>query len=150
MCRRTVRYGSYISFLYTSPENGWSHIRHARCCHIHVQRTYKLDRYAVLRILDVYPGSEFFPSRIGIRIFPIPDTGSEFLPSWICIKKLKILTQKTVSKLSRNTIRAVSCRIRILIFSPSRNPRSKRHRFPDPQHCRRYVPVVDTMTRIII
>jgi hypothetical protein len=41
--------------------------------------------YPVLRIRDVYPGADFFPSRILI------------FPSRICIS---ILTQKMVSKLS--------------------------------------------------
>jgi hypothetical protein len=74
---------------------------------------------AVLRIRDVYPGSEFFPSRI--RIFPVPYPGS-------ASKNLSILTQKIVIS-SRKYDPDCSSRIRI--------PESKRHRIsdPDPQHC---------------
>jgi hypothetical protein len=71
---------------------------------------FRLDRrgnYAVLRIRDVYSGSR-------IRIFSIPDPGSEFFHDPGC-----------------------SSRIRILTFYPSRIPiqGSKRHRIPDPEHC---------------
>jgi hypothetical protein len=47
----------------------------------------------VLRIRNVYPDSEFFPSRIRIRIFSILDPGS-------ASKNLSNLTQKIVPKLS--------------------------------------------------
>ncbi len=65
---------------------------------------------AVLRIQDVYPGSEFFPSRIHIK---------EFNP-----KKWFLSSRKYDS--------GSSSRNRILIFYPSRIPGSKRHRLPDP------------------
>jgi hypothetical protein len=51
---------------------------------------------AVLRIRDVYPGSEFFPSRI-------QDQKNSWIPgsrSGSASKILSILTQKIVSKLS--------------------------------------------------
>jgi hypothetical protein len=50
-----------------------------------------LCRYAVLRIQDVYPGSESFPSRISDPNFFHPGSSS---------KNLSILTTKMVSKLS--------------------------------------------------
>jgi hypothetical protein len=65
---------------------------------------------AVLRIQDVYPGSEFFPSRIRIK---------EFNP------------KKMVSKLSEYDSGS-SSGIRILICYPSRMSGSKRYRLPDP------------------
>jgi hypothetical protein len=43
--------------------------------------------FAVLRIRDVYPGSDFFPSRIPDQNFSIPDPGS-------ASKNLGILTQE--------------------------------------------------------
>jgi hypothetical protein len=58
----------------------------------------------VLRIRDVYPGSEFFPSRIRIKEFKhrigIPDPDPDFLP----------------------------------IPVPGSREGSKRHRIPDPEH----------------
>ncbi len=65
---------------------------------------------AVLRIQDVYPGSEFFPFRIRIK---------EFNP-----KKWFLSSRKYDS--------GSSSWIPILIFYPSRIPGSKRHRLPDP------------------
>ena len=76
-----------------------------------------LGMAAVLRIRDVYPGSEFFPSRIRF-------------------KELKYLNPTIVSKLSEILYDpGCSSRIRILIFSHpgSRIQLSKRHRIPDPQ-----------------
>ncbi len=69
-------------------------------------RQAKTLKQAVLRIRDVYPSSQ-------IRIFSIPDPGSEFFPfripdpgkdSRIRIRKknLSILTQKIVSELSES------------------------------------------------
>ncbi len=69
----------------------------------------------VLRIRDVYPGSR-------IRLFSIPDPGSELSPSRtrIRIKELSILTpQKMVS---RKYDPGCSSRIRMLTFYPSRIP----------------------------
>jgi hypothetical protein len=47
-----------------------------------------------MRIRDVYPGSEFFPSRI--QIYSIPDPGSKFFPtgSRIHIKEFKYFNPK--------------------------------------------------------
>jgi hypothetical protein len=45
---------------------------------------------AVLRIRDVYPGSEFFPSRIGF--FSIPDTGMKNMHKTCAIKKARKLS----------------------------------------------------------
>jgi hypothetical protein len=47
---------------------------------------------SVLRIRDVYPGSEFFPSRI--RIFSIPDPNFFHTRSWIRINEFKYLNPK--------------------------------------------------------
>jgi hypothetical protein len=81
----------------------------------------------VLRIRDVYPGSEIIPSRIPdknffrpasrIQIFSIPDTDS-------ASKNLSILTQN-------NGFKRTS-RIRILIFYPSRIPDPGVKKAPDP------------------
>jgi hypothetical protein len=58
---------------------------------------------AVLRIRDVYPGSEFFPFRIPERNFFIPDPGSKRFPDpHPHQRNLIILTQKMVSKLSES------------------------------------------------
>jgi hypothetical protein len=73
---------------------------------------------AVLRIRDVHPGSEFFPSRI---------QGQKDSKS--ASKNLCILTQKLFQS-SRKCDPGCSSRIRILIFYPSRIPGSKRP--PDP------------------
>jgi hypothetical protein len=57
----------------------------------------------VLRIREVYPGSEFFPSRIPDPNFSIPDPGSEFFPSRIPDPHQRIKAfspPKIVSKLS--------------------------------------------------
>ncbi len=73
-----------------------------------------------------------------ILIFSIPD------PNFFCLgsapKNLSILTQKLFLS-SRKYDPGCSSRIRIIIFSPSRIPRSKRHRIPDPnpQHCGYFV-----------
>ncbi len=61
-----------------------------------------LLRHAVLRIRDVYSGSDFFPSRI-------------WDPDRIRIKEFKILTHKTFPS-SRKYDPKCSSRIRILIF----------------------------------
>jgi hypothetical protein len=63
-----------------------------------------IHKNTVLRIRDVYPGSEFFPSRIRIKEFKhrigIPDPDPDFLP----------------------------------IPVPGSREGSKRHRIPDPEH----------------
>jgi len=78
-------------------------------------RTYSYKRVAqlVLRIRDVYPGSDFFPSRI--RIVSILDPGS-------ASKNLSILTKKKWFLSSRKYDPGCSSRIRILTFYPSRIP----------------------------
>ncbi len=70
----------------------------------------------------VYPGSEFFPSRIPIFSTPDRDPGS-------ASKNLCILTQKMVSQLSEIWS---GSRIWILIFYPSRIPYPGVKRAPDP------------------
>ncbi len=70
------------------------------------------------------PDPTFFHPRSRIQIFSIPDPGSTS-------KNLSILTQKIVLLL-RKYDPGRSSRIRILIFYPSRIPRIKRHRIPDP------------------
>jgi hypothetical protein len=69
----------------------------------------------MLRIRDVYLGSEFFPSRNRIKEF-------------------KYFNQKIVARIYDP---GFSSRIRILIFYASRIQFTKRHRIPDPdpQHC---------------
>jgi hypothetical protein len=67
-----------------------------------------------MRILDVYPGSEFFPSRLTsegsvmriLDVYPdpnffIPDPGSEYFPHrpGSASKNFSIVTPKIVSKL---------------------------------------------------
>ncbi len=78
----------------------------------------------------MYPGSEFFPSRI--LICSIPDPGS-------ASKILSILTQKMVS--SRSKIWSgffISDPDPDFIPIPDPGSRgSKRHRIPDPQHCKK-------------
>jgi hypothetical protein len=74
---------------------------------------------AVLRIRDVYPGSDFFF---------VPDPR-------IRIKEFKFFIPKKWFLWSRKYDPGCSSRIRILTFHPSRIQRSKRHRIPDPQHC---------------
>ncbi len=73
----------------------------------------------MLRIRNVYLGSEFFPSRI--QIFSIPDPGSAFR-----IKEFKYFNPKQMVSKKSETIRVVhpgsGSRIRILIFYPSRIP----------------------------
>ncbi len=69
----------------------------------------------MLRIQDVYPGSDFFPYRI--QIFSNSDPGS-------ASKNLSILTQKYDQ--------GCSSRIRILIFYPSRIPDPGVKTAPDP------------------
>ncbi len=81
---------------------------------------------AVLRIRDVYPGSDFFPS--GIRTVSIPDTGS-------ASKNLSILTPKKPKKWvlsSRKYDPGCSSRIRMLTFYPSRIPDPGVKKAPDP------------------
>jgi hypothetical protein len=50
------------------------------------------DFLAVLRIRDVHPGSDFFPSQIPDPNFSIPDPGS-------ASKNLGVVTKKLISKL---------------------------------------------------
>ena len=67
----------------------------------------------MLRIRDVYPGSDFFPSRI--RTVSIPDPGS-------ASKNLSILTPKKTKKWfpsSRKYDPGCSSRIQMLTFYPS-------------------------------
>jgi hypothetical protein len=74
--------------------------------------------HAVLRIRDVYPGSEYFPSRIqGLKDSRIR----------IRIKEFKYIKQK---ERSRNYDPGCSSRIRILIFLPIPDPRVEKA--PDP------------------
>jgi hypothetical protein len=91
-------------------------------------RPYLLKRYPVLLDSVADPGC-FFPSRV--RIVFIPDPG-------IPIKEFKYfnLSQKYGSFLNSRKYDP-GCSSRILIFYPSRIPRSKRHWNPDPvpQHC---------------
>ncbi len=107
----------------------------------------QLHRYLVLRIRDVYPGSR-------IRIFSIPDPGYrvEKIPdpgSGTASKNLSILTQKLFLN-SWKYYPGCSSRIRILIVYPSRipDPGVKRHRTPDPQHCRYLVFIVLCLIRV--
>jgi hypothetical protein len=94
----------------------------------------------VLRIRDVYPGSR-------IRLFSIPDPGSELFPSRIrtvsipdpgsSSKNLSILTPKKANKWflsSKKYDPGYSSRIPDpdADFLPSRIPGSKRHPIPDP------------------
>jgi hypothetical protein len=51
----------------------------------------------VLRIRDVYPGSEIFPSRIPDEKIPDPGSVSSY-------KIISIFSTKTVSKLSENDL----------------------------------------------
>jgi hypothetical protein len=74
-------------------------------------RVYK----TVLRIRDVYPGSR-------IRLFSIPDPGSELFPSRIRIKEFDYFNPKKWFLSSRKYDPSCSSRIRILTFYPSRIP----------------------------
>jgi hypothetical protein len=78
------------------------------------------EKNTTLRIQDVYPGSDFFPSRIQIVSIPNPGSAS---------KNKSILTQKNGFQALGNMIRVVrpGYRIRILTFYPSRIPGA-----PDP------------------
>jgi hypothetical protein len=78
-------------------------------------------RRTVLRIRHVYPGSDFFPSRIPDPNFFHPGSTS---------KNLNILTPKNFLS-SRKYDTGCSSRIRNLIFYPSR--------IRDPQYCRRII-----------
>ncbi len=92
------------------------------------------------RIRDVYPGSDFFPSRI-------PDPNCLHPGSRILIKEFKYFnpqkSKKMVSKLLKNLIRVVhpGSRIRMLTFSHPgsriQGSKSTQSRIPDPdpQHC---------------
>ncbi len=95
----------------------------------------------MLRIRDVYPGSDFFLSRI-------PDLGSEFFHpgSRIRIKEFKYFNPKKCFIISRklgNMVRVFHPGSRsgssLFIHPGSRIHGSKRHRIPDPgsgsQHC---------------
>ncbi len=87
---------------------------------------------AVLRILDVYPGSQ-------IRLFSIPDLNFFHPRSRIHMKEFKNFNPKNCCLSSRKYDPGCSSRIRIMIFThpESRIQGSKRHRIldPDPQHC---------------
>ncbi len=69
--------------------------------------------FAVLRIRDVYPRSNFFPSRI--RIFSIPDPHQSI---WVLILPKKWF----LSSRNRKYVLGCSSRIRILAFFASRIP----------------------------
>jgi hypothetical protein len=85
---------------------------------------------AVLRIREVYPGSEFFLSRIQGQRIRIPDSDPHQ-------RITVILTQKKISKLSENMIRDVHPGSGSWFFTHtgSRIQGSKRPRIPEPQHC---------------
>ncbi len=73
--------------------------------------------HTVLRIRDVYPGSEFFhPKTTKSRVKKNPDPGSG-----TASKNLSILTQKLFLS-SRKYNRGCSSRIRILFFLPIPDP----------------------------
>ncbi len=78
----------------------------------------------VLRIRDVYPGSEFFQSRIPAdesRVKNIPGSRVKNIPgSRIRIKELKYFNPKKMFPSSWKYDPKCSSRIRILIFYPSR------------------------------
>jgi hypothetical protein len=59
----------------------------SRASILFLSRLYMLPRYAVLRIRDVYPGSDFFHPGSRIRKVSIPDPGSSS-------KNFSILTSK--------------------------------------------------------
>jgi hypothetical protein len=83
---------------------------------------------AVLRIRDVYPGSEFFPiPDPESRVKKISDPGSGSASK----SNLSILTQKIVSKLSE-IWSGMIIPDPDLDFLPIPDPGSKRHRIPDP------------------
>ncbi len=87
----------------------------------------------MLRIRDVFPGSEFSISDPGSKRFRILNPAPH--------KRIEVfLTQKLVSKALGNMIRDVhlGSRMGILNFYPSWIQGSKRHRIPDPvpQHCK--------------
>jgi hypothetical protein len=73
-------------------------------------------------VRDVYPGSDFFPSRI--RTVTVPDPGSA--------SKFQLFNPKKWFLSSRKYDPGCSSRIRMLNFYPSRIQGSKRHRIPDP------------------
>ncbi len=83
--------------------------------------------FSVLGIRNVYPRSDFFPSRI--RIFSIPDPGSSS-------KNLSILTQKNGFSALGNLVRVVHTPDPDPDFWPthrgSRIQGSERHRIPGP------------------
>jgi hypothetical protein len=56
------------------------------------ERSYFTQYFAVWRIRDVYPGSR-------IRLFSIPDPGSELSPSRILIKEFKYFNPKKSKKM---------------------------------------------------
>jgi hypothetical protein len=77
--------------------------------------------YSVLLIRDVYPGSDFFPSRI-------PDPGSELFPS-----RIPDFNPKKWFLSSMKYDPGCSSRIRILTFYPSRIPDPGVKKAPDPE-----------------
>ncbi len=90
-----------------------------RCVSHHPENT------SVLRIRDFYPWSR-------IRLYSIPDPNFFHPGSRIHMKELKYFNPKNCFLSSRKYDLGCSSQIRILIFYPSRIPRSKRHRIPDP------------------
>ncbi len=89
--------------------------------HTHTFLIYK----TLWRIRDIYPGSNFFPSRM-------PDPNCLHPRSRIRTVSIPDPDPKKIE----NMIRVVhpGSRIRMMTFYPSRIPGSKRHRIPDPQH----------------
>ncbi len=83
--------------------------------------------FLVLRIRDVYPGSEFFPSRIPDPNFFHPGTAS---------KNLIIIAQKNCFQALGNRIRTVHPGSWFFIYPGSRipDPGIKKAPDPDPQH----------------
>ncbi len=98
--------------------------------------SYEMGGYrTVLRIRDVYPGSNFFSFRI--RTVAIPDPG-------YASKNLSILTPKKRFLSSRKYDPGCSSQIQMLTFYPSRIPDpgvKKAPRIPDPQHWYRLIKI---------
>ncbi len=83
-----------------------------------------LVKKPMVRIREVYPGSEFFPSRI-------PDPGSKRFPDpgyESAANNLSILTQKLFLSSRKYYPGCCSSLIRILIFLPVPNPGSRGHK----------------------
>jgi hypothetical protein len=85
----------------------------------------KIHTHPVLRIRDVYPGSDFFPSRI-------PDLNCLYPGSRTRIKEFKYFNPKKWFLSSRKYDPGCSSRIRMLTFYPSRIPDPGVKKEPDP------------------